>query len=197
MKAKIRLRTLTLEELREIYDNRMRRDFPPEELKPFRKIQEMYESGHYVGYGACTEEYEKQILAYALFSRLRIREQRHYLFDYFAVKDGLRGSGIGTELLAQLPLYMKDAASVIGEVENPDYAENTATEKLRERRLCFYRRNHVLETGITARVMGMEYRIVEAGGERQHTQSEVRELLEAFYHLFFPDSLYQQEVLIR
>ena len=45
---RIRVEKLNLPALRKLFETRMQEDFPEVELKPFPKMQELYETGHYL-----------------------------------------------------------------------------------------------------------------------------------------------------
>lgn len=191
-----KVKKLTKEEIRTIYDGRMCSDFPKEELKPFVKISELYDKDRYAGYSVVDEKGE--ILSYALFARIPAsHSSSHYLFDYFAVREDLRNAGIGTFFLRQLTSCLKDAESVIGEVENPEFAKDAAEEALRSRRLRFYERNNVRMCGVTASVFGVEFHIVEAVLKKAHSKDCVREILRTFYSLFFSEQVLKEQVVIR
>lgn len=190
------IKELTKEELRRVYEERMVVDFPPEELKPFAKIEELYDGGRYAAYSVADPE--GAILSYALFARLSAGNTKsHYLFDYFAVREDLRNEGIGTLFLRRLAACLPDAESVIGEVENPQYAGDAEESELRKRRLRFYRRNGLRECGVTSRIYGVEYRILEVPLGKIHSAGEVREILGRFYRLFFSEEVLKRQVIVR
>ncbi len=119
----------------------------------------------------------------------------HYLLDYFAILPAYRGQGLGAAFLPAMLARLPDAASVIGEAENPACAANEADRALRERRIRFYLRCGVRDTGVTACVWGVEYRLLFFGG-RALSQDAVRRVYGAFYRSFFPPALYAQKVRI-
>ena len=59
----MKLRLLSLEETKRIYDRYMVRDFPPAERKPFASIRQLMEAGLYEPLGAEAED--GRLLAYA------------------------------------------------------------------------------------------------------------------------------------
>ena len=89
------LKELSREEMRRLYDERMQEDFPPAELKPWKRIEEMLSGGIYFAYGFCEEE---RITAYAFF----VVQGASVLLDYYAVSREARGRGIGSRFLRLL-----------------------------------------------------------------------------------------------
>ncbi len=193
---RIRVESLNLPALRRLFDTRMQEDFPELELKPFPKMQELYETGHYLPLAIRENSEKQEMLAYALFAREKAEKGHHYLLDYFAVKKSERGSGIGTDFLREMEVHIDDAESILGEIEDPDHAVDDEEEAVRLRRRAFYLRNGVRETCVRARVCGMNYRILEAGGSMQHSTAEVQHILRRFYRRFFPEKMYREEVSV-
>ena len=84
---RIRVEKLNLPALRKLFETRMQEDFPEVELKPFPKMRELYETGHYLPLAIRDNSKNQDLLAYALFAREKAEEGHHYLLDYFAVKE--------------------------------------------------------------------------------------------------------------
>ena len=150
----MKIETLALEQARTLYNERLKRDFPPDELKPFSAIEAALREGRYACYGWCEGD---DILAYAFFVTLG----QWALLDYYAVRKDLRDTGLGSGFLKALvpgPLEGFDCALV--EVEDPDAADNPDERARRDRRLRFYLRNGLAETGVRAVTFGVEYRVL-------------------------------------
>ena len=150
----MRLETLTLDQARAIYDERLCADFPPDEVKPFSAIEAAFMEGHYACYGWCEGD---EVLAYAFFVTLGA----FALLDYYAVRRDRRDTGLGSRFLKALvdgPL--RGFACALVEVEDPDAAEDPGERARRERRLRFYLRNGLSITGVRAVTFGVEYRIL-------------------------------------
>ncbi|MBQ1922882.1 MAG: GNAT family N-acetyltransferase [Lachnospiraceae bacterium] len=180
------MRKLPLDEMREIYDLRMREDFPDNERRPFSGIAVLYEKGEYEGWGLCEG---KDLLAYAFLVKEIWQGKPCCLVDYIAVDRDRRGEGIGTCLLKELKKALAGADCVIGEVENPDYARTPEEKAEMERRLRFYLRNGLRDTGACEWLYHVEYRLLELPLSGEHTRDEIFDIAEYFYRRMLPDHL--------
>ena len=188
------IRILTLDEMKTIHRRHMRRDFPVNELRPFHSVRQLYRQGRYLGIGLFDEQ--EALLAYAYFASLTLEGEKHYLFDYLAVVPDHRDSGVGSEFLKLLPSALSDGASIIGEVENPDLETEEAERRTKERRMQFYLRSGVRDTGVLTRLFGVDYRIMEYPLSRLHSPTEIASIYEAIYRSFLPDPVYQKQVRV-
>ncbi len=175
----LRIQNLYRKDLDEIYPL-MEVDFPANELKPRGMIEKSLDSGFMEGYGLFRGE---TLLAYAFF--VKIGEV--LLFDYFAVLPEYRESGIGSDFLRLLRELLSSYECVIGEVENPEYSEDAEEREIMERRIRFYQRNGVRDTGASGRVYGVEYRFFEMEGNRIHTREEAFDRINLFYRTYWPN----------
>ena len=187
------IRLLSLEDAKSVYHRDVTRDFPPDERKPWPTIERLMRADRYV----CQGLYEDADLrGYGFFAALPAEDGGwDYLLDYFAVLPGERNRGLGAAFLSPMLACLPNASSVIGEAENPDHAENEADRSLRERRMRFYLRCGVRDTGVTACVWGVEYRLLLFAGHALSPDA-IRRLYEAFYRSFFPPAIYAQQVRI-
>ena len=181
---------LTLPEIRDIYRRRLKKDFPPDEVKPLSRIEASAAKGRYICYGM---KDGRDILAYGFFA---VTENR-FLFDYFAVREDLRGTGIGSRFLRELcSSRMKDAACVLLEVDDPAAADSAAEKALRERRVRFYRKNGLRDTGARARTFGVDFLILELPVGEPHGRKEAGEIYAMIYRAILPERIYAREVHI-
>ena len=188
--GEFRVERLTVEQVRELYVRRLKRDFPPDELRPLSRIEQALARGEYMCYGALEGG---AILAYAFFVLLGKRA----LFDYYAVDEPLRDRGLGSRFLQALiggPLAGMDR--VLLEVDDPDSAENREEAGLRRRRLDFYLRNGLLETGVKATVYGVDFRLLSLPVGVAPTPEETRRLYGQLYRVILPPGLYESKVVI-
>lgn len=177
------IRKLMKEDLREIYLH-MEQDFPANERKPLRLIEESFDTGFMEGYGFFRTEQETSVLlAYALFVSIR----DVLLFDYYAVIPECREKGVGSYFLNELKEKLADKECVIGEVENPDYCEDPDERRVMERRIDFYLRNGLRDTGASGKVYGVEYRFLEMELGGTHSKEEAEERIGRFYHAYWKD----------
>ncbi|MEY8427261.1 GNAT family N-acetyltransferase [Lachnospiraceae bacterium 46-15] len=183
------LKELSREEMRTLYYERMQGDFPPAELKPWKRIAEMLGEGIYFAYGFCEEG---RIIAYAFF----VVQGASVLLDYYAVSQEARGTGIGSRFLRLLKeeLRRKDICTLIAEVENPDFAKSEAEREERKRRIRFYEKNGLILTEFCSCLFGVEYRIMYfpvqdgAGG--------IWAALDRIYHAMFDEKYFGREVML-
>ncbi len=197
---------LTTEDVKRIYP-RMMQDFPDNERKSLKMMLDMFAAGTMCGFGWFDGEGGKETAqreasqreapaAYAFFVVLG----RNCLFDYLAVASDRRGEGVGSAFFEALRSKWRERgiSCVVGEVENPDYAQDEAERAVRERRIAFYRRLGVVDTGVTGCVYGAEYRFLEVPVGVPHTAEEIREIMRSFYRFYWPkEEDYRRHVLIR
>lgn len=185
---------LNRDEIIDIYNTRMVKDFPTDELRPLNLILGPYDKGTYLCYALIDElETPKATLGYAFF----IKMGTDYLFDYLAISDVKRNSGIGTSFLKLLKEKFTDSTSVIGEVEDPSYAENDSNKDLQTRRLNFYLRNGYLDTGVRVKLFGVDYIVLEMDLGAAHSESEIKELYLNQYKNMLPKKLFDSMVIIK
>lgn len=187
----LELRELAPERVEQIYREHIVRDFPPDEQKPLVNILRAMERGEYVCYGAFEED---RLLAYAFFASIPEGDRRLYLFDYLAVCRGLRDKGIGSAFLQALmrgPL--RQAACVLLEIDDPDFAADEQERALRLRRRAFYMRNGLRDTGVTAVVYHVEFRILELPVCPPHSMQEAKDSYKRLYGAIMPEWIYRNK----
>ena len=181
---------LTLPEIREIYRKRVKYDFPVNEVKPLAMIEKAFRGGRYLCYGARAGN---EILAYAFF----VLAEEVCLLDYFAVRKELRGFGIGSEFLKELSRScFREAACVLLEVDDPSFAGSEEEKRICERRLAFYRRNGLLDTGARARTFGADFLILEFPLGEPHCRAEAGEFYSRIYRSLLPKRIFEQMVTV-
>lgn len=180
---------LTVGQIIRIYRKYMVNDFPSDELKPLLIILKGKRKGKYVCLGL---EKDNEIVGYAFFVKIN----NDYLFDYLAVRKDERNKNYGSTFIKLLKEKFADANSVIGEVENPDYADDDDIRNLRKRRINFYLRNGLTDTGLKARTFGVEYLILEMDLGKTHTNDDIKDLYQKEYHSILPEKLYKDNVTI-
>ena len=178
-------------EIEQLYRTRLKKDFPRDELKPLASMRRSWKNNAYECYGLFDDS--GAVLGYAFF----VRRDRDYLFDYFAIAEEHRNEGLGSLFLRQLSECVSDADCVVGEVENPDTAEDEETRALRDRRLRFYLRSGYRDTGLTSTVFGVHYRILEIPGTAEHTADELRTAYTELYRSTLPEPFFRTQFRVR
>ena len=186
----LRIQELSLNQIRKLYLERLKRDFPPDEIKPLSRIERALARGEYVCYGAMDGE---AILAYAFF----VVTGKRALFDYFAVAEELRDRGIGSRFIRELmDGLLSQMDCVLLEVDDPDHGQRQEEVALRNRRLAFYLRNGLTDTGVRTKVYGVDFRILSLPVGRMPSVDETRTVYVELYHTILPPKLYEKWVIV-
>lgn len=183
-------RQVKREEIKTIYDSYMKKDFPPDELKPLSMMEKMFDEGTYEG---LIFEEEGETKGYAFF----YRKDDNFLFDYLAVVDGNRNSGIGSEFLSCINEHYKDAFCLFGEVEDPDCDDTKEGKDLKNRRKHFYLRNGYVDTGARVKMYGVDYVILRRDGTGNFSKEEMEEIYKDLYRVMFTKEQYKKYVIIK
>ena len=196
----LHVRELTLEELRRIWLERMPEDFPANELKPLSVIEAVFDRDEYLPLGAfiappdpCGTDAADAVAAYAFFAT----PGNIALFDYLAVRRDLRDRGVGSAFLRALSPTLARFRTVLLESDDPDRAPDAGERDHRLRRLAFYEKNGLTDTGVRANVFGADFRILAFPSsadppDREETATLYREL----YRTFMPESVLKRAVRI-
>ena len=151
----LRIRLQTEEEICQIYEERLQYDFPPAERKPLSAILQSNRAGTYRAFGVYKESL---CVAYAYF--VAIPESDWMLLDYYAVRDDLRGTGIGSWFLERLHTLEPDSPVILLEIDEPEFAETPEERELCLRRAHFYRRAGAQFSNVVATTFGVPYRLL-------------------------------------
>lgn len=183
------LELLTKEEIEKIYKEHMVIDFPADELKPLPMIYKAMDAGKYECYGL---KDDGEICGYCFLVKLG----KDYLGDYIATYPEIRNKGLGAELVHHMAEMLKDAHSLIMEVEDPEFAETEEDRILQTRRLNFYLRNGVIDTGVKARCFGVPFKILEIVTSHPHSKEELQDLYRRHYAAVLPKEMFEKNVEI-
>lgn len=182
------LQMLNIEQARTLYEQRMKLDFPPEELKPFAAIERMMQAGFYE---PLAFEQDGQTVAYAW--QVVLPDHRSALLDYFAVQASLRGSGVGSAALQALrSYYAPRKAALLIECEHPAEAPDPAMAR---RRIGFYLRAGAHATALETRLFGVRYQIYALPCTEMVPDAELCADLEAAYRTTVPEPYYRGNVM--
>ena len=183
----LRLELLDKEQRRRIYLENMKEDFPSSELKSLELIERGIAEGYYRFLGLMDQD---EIIGYACL----VDVKDTCLIDYLAVIPERRNSGAGSEMLRLLETRLKEKEYVIVEVELPDSGRDEDEATLRKRRVEFYLRGGILDTGIDVRCFGVDFRILEAGTHGPHDRNDVIRRYENIYRRILPETLFRDNV---
>lgn len=184
------IRILSIEEMRKVYNEHMTKDFPDNERKPFSMIEKGMKKGTY----ECPGFFEgDELKGYSVF----VKSERAYLFDYLAVIDGSRNSGIGADFLKKLFKHFEGENRVIGEVEDYELESDAEKRALQKRRYDFYIRNGYVDTGVKVKLFSVDYRILEMDKGKRYSWEEISKLYKGIYKSFLPWFLYIRFVKIK
>ena len=172
----LKLRDLSPDEMREVYNSHMINVFPANELKPCESIyQEMLEDK----FLACGLFAGEELVAYMFTACMPGRPQ---LFgQYVVVKEEYRSMGVGGVLMDEVCRHYAGYRCVMADVEDPDFAGDDEDSALRERRIRFYTRNGFRRTKVKAHVYGVDYEIIVRAIDADVDDAEVFEATNAIY----------------
>ena len=168
------LRKMTREELQELYQTEIVRDFTPDELKPLRAMLRLYDMGRYDTWMAAEGE---ACVGYAI---LWLPERGEgALLEYLGVLQGKRNGGAGAQILSLLGEHY---AQLFGEVESPTSGD-PAEDELRRRRIGFYLRNGFRVLDYECALFGVHFNCLYRGPEGD--DRKVQALHKSVYEGYF------------
>lgn len=187
-------RLLTRQEIDIVYEQHMKRDFPPEELPPFPPAMEMITAGEGWFFGVFDKEagdigadVDLDSLA-AYVQVLKPDTCSFALLNYYAVLPAYRNQGLGECFLQELPEYLPKVRGIIIEAEIPGRAEDA---QMAQRRLKFYERTGAVNTLWQEQVYDAWYYILVKlfdGGEPTSALQD----LQLCYQRLFTELQYEQ-----
>ncbi len=181
------IRSLTADEIKNLYRTHMTQDFPPAELKPLRRILAMQADGAYTVLARF--DGGGHILAYACLCH----KTEPRLMDYYAVAEKWRGHGVGTAFLEEVLQSEFGRKGIMVELESPEKAQNEEDANSRKRRVRFYERLGFLPAESRARIFGVYYDIYAT----RPPEKPVDELLTEIYRYFVPDAdVFEREIFV-
>ena len=189
-RADLEIKQISLDEAEELFEDHLKRDFPPAELKPFSRMRKMQEEGIYVFYGLFVN---KMLSGYAFL----VNDNRGgMLLDYLAVFDEMRGMGTGSRFLEVFPKSAGPFSYLIIEVEDPAFASDEEDRTNRERIIGFYERSGVYMTGIRTVVYDAEYAVMLCTPGERYDDVKAHEAVEHMYKTMFTEDVYKNHVRI-
>lgn len=189
---------LTINVAEEIYEKHLKGDFPPDEVKPFSIIKEMWSKKNYYVYGFYEKgkgQREETLCAYAFL--LADHKRKMLLLDYFAVCGQLRGSGYGSCALAMLREECADWNGIMIEVEDDELPGlDEETRKVRQRRIAFYKGADCQMTTTRSRLWGVDYRIMVLPVMDSQAGEDMAGKIRSVYQCMYDDAVLQKRFAI-
>lgn len=184
----LQYRELSAEERAVYYNEKLQRDFPPDELKPCATIDKLCAEGIYHCYAFF--DHEAQI-GYAY---LKMTGE-FTLLDYLAIEPSCRGKGYGSQVLPIITgELLPEGNTLLIEAENPACATSLDDRAVRLARLRFYKNAGMRVSGVLGKAFGVEYRILTGGAER--SDSEIANGMMTSYAEMFSDPIFKKNVTI-
>ena len=183
----IEMRLLTRDEVGQVYHEHLVKDFPADEVKPLWAIYRMMEEGGYDPFGLYVDGVMK---GYALFTR----QESALLIDYYAIIAEYRGQGYGSLFLKAMREHYKTLPGILFEVERPEMATSEEDRHVRERRIHFYRKNGLVDTGIRVTVFDVAFRMLYLPCCGVTDVEMVKQDLERVYRFMLPGHYYEEKV---
>lgn len=181
------IKKLVYEELEQLYENQLVKDFPKEECKPLELLKLLYDSGKNCTYAWYEKE---QLLAYAILEKAD--NQNVWLLDYLAVPNSCRGKGYGGRMLQYIKDSFFDADAVFIEIERIEQAQDEKEYTERVLRKKFYLKNGVIETDVFTRADGnIDYEILCLPIQKMLKENDARGAMQAIYETFFDEGMYE------
>lgn len=183
------LRELTVQQLKNLYDQELRQAFPPQELKPLSSMEGLRKQGRYQPLGLWEGD---TLLGYAL---MWLEPGYPFaLLDYLGTLNGMRGQGLGSRMLDLLAEYYAGYRGIFGEAEAPENGEPEG-EPLRRRRLAFYERNGFRYGGYDCALFGVHYRTLIRGDAPVSAQ-ELMQAHQSIYRAHMPEKIMERFIQI-
>ena len=186
----LRYQQLSKEQVQKIYDTHMKKDFPPEEIKPLNVLYQLIEQGWYEAYGWFDEE--EHFVAYTFF--VRDAQGEILLLDYFAVCAAYRSQGYGSQCLSQMRELFSGVKGVLAEVEDPKQSRSQKEQMIRERRVAFYQRNGLRQTELCSALFGVPYILHYFSLEGDESEQQLLNALENIYRIMFSEMIPTEQV---
>jgi len=127
------IRKLEIEEVKNLYREHIKKDFPKNERPPSFVIKNNLKNNIQEGFIYVKDDTE---LGYATI----YLSEESILISLFGVFEGSRGKGIGTNFIKEICDHYDTKKSIFVEVEKPELAKSEEGKKVSERRISFYKK---------------------------------------------------------
>ncbi len=168
------LKNLNTEETTFIYNEYMKEDFPPYELKSLKKMLRLTSEGKYQPMGI----YENnELVGYAYL----VNYENIVILDHFAILKNKRNDGLGAKAINLLSDHFKDKYDIfILEADDPDFFERQEDKDLSERRIGFYKRNGLTQVMFKVTAYEADF-IILATNDKIKDPKKIMELYVGLY----------------
>ena len=187
----LQIRELTVEEIRDVYHDRMKQDFPSSERKPLSLILSLIKRGVYQGIGLYEGD---DLIAYAFLTPAAAGGWM--LVDYYAVRGDQRGQGYGSAFLRLIKERYRYAAGILVEAESVRSAQLPEERSMREKRIRFYRNNGMETADFYCFLFGVEYEILFLPGDGRENALPPKEGLLEIYRKIIPAILHKNNIFL-
>lgn len=184
----MRLRELTLAELKQLHRTELKEAFPPQELKPFAAMRTLYHKGVYRPLGAFEGD---ERMGYVLL--WDSPGGKYVLVDYLGVPPAKRNVGLGGSILRLLAEQFDHYDGIIVESEAP---EGGPEDDLRCRRMDFYRRSGFTFLDYHCVLFGVHYAVCLRSPNGRGTEAGTLAAHQALYRSQFPAWAYRKFIQI-
>ena len=184
------LRLLTARQLRQVYRERVRSDFPPSERRPLASMERLRAAGVYDTWGMYEGE---ELLAYAFLWRSEAYGVA--LLDYLAVCREGRGRGTGPLALSLLQARY-GGCSLLVEAEAQEEGGPPEENALRARRLSFYERSGFRRLDYQTRIFGVQYAMLVWPEETAAEPERLQDAHRGLYRSQLPNPLFRRVIHI-
>ncbi len=181
----MKIKKCDIKEAEKFYNDYILFDFPKPEVKPFKTIKSLMERGLYI---VLSFEEDNNLKAYAF---LCYNSKKDYLLlDYYAVLKQYRGTGIGKKIFKILTNEFENMKGIIVEAENPMFSKDNEDDIIRKRRISFYEKCGLYDTGVRENVFEVSYVVLFKEIKGKAAQDDILSELEDIYKLLVRQPYY-------
>ncbi|QIK69354.1 GNAT family N-acetyltransferase [Erysipelothrix sp. HDW6C] len=184
------IKKIAFQDFSQLYKNRMKHDFPTNELRPLFAIKRMFRKGIYTCY-VMREGGETLGYACLIFDK----QTNVALLDYYAVTQTRRGEGLGSKFLSLLKPKLTVKGLII-EVEKPDCADTEAEATTRRKRIEFYFKSESVMTDWQWDAFGVSYNLLWMPVKSGPESIDFANLIRKFYEYSIPKFVLNHETAI-
>jgi len=194
LKTKLIEKTLSRNEISEIYEKYTKYDFPKDELKTLEHILKLYDKNIYLCKGFFLDNELKSYMFFAM------SEKNHdcVLLDFFAVNPAYRNNRYGSGTIDIIKSVNPFKNGIIAEIEDPLYSQTEEEKTIRKKRALFYEKNGFIKTGVRSKCFGVNFLIIYLPFKKENTLSdqEIKIALADIYKSIFSKCNFEKNISI-